>query len=58
MLWAEFQIVATFPLIVGVSGGTDPDRVPTLVGFWLVVASVSTVLFYPWLPHSRARRNR
>jgi len=57
IIWAEFQIVATFPLIVGLSGGTNPDRTPTLVIFWLGVAVVSTLLFYPWLAHYRARRS-
>ena len=56
ILWGEFQVVATFPLLAGLSGGTDPERVPSLLAFWLVVAVVSTLLFYPWLSHYRARQ--
>ncbi|MDP4023693.1 hypothetical protein Q8W71_13735 [Methylobacterium sp. NEAU 140] len=56
ILWGEFQVVATFPLIMGLFGGTDPDRIPDLVAFWLGAATLSTLLFYPWLAHDRVRR--
>ena len=58
ILWGEFQIVATFPLLAGLLGGTDPDRVTALLVFWLGAATISTLLFYPWLAHYRARRDR
>lgn len=57
-LWISFQIVATFPLIAGLSGGTSSERLPDLLMFWLVVSGVSTVLFYPWLAHYRAWSGR
>ena len=55
-LWLSFQVVATFPLIAGLTGGAPAERLPDLLLYWLLVSLGTTVLFYPWLAHYRAWR--